>query len=137
MEFEIPFTLTKSEIEDIKKLIEVYGRVTDEVRTMLVQEDTPSYKDVISHLKYSNAHAGVCLTAEKMDIEMNWYMVNYFKKRCVPYTAYWTIAPDDVKSKFTDYGKIVISEKNLVQAVYDSLKVRFNFLNEALILTNK
>jgi len=122
-----PFTLSNKEKKDINKLIDVYEKVYDNIKGM--HDNDASIDDIMDVLKASHLHDGVCHLADKMGIYINNDMNFYFKRRCVPHTAYWVTPPSNI---------ILNPEGNSIESVrYNivrSLGVRIVILKEALIL---
>ena len=132
MTWKSPFSLTSKQIENVKRLIVVYSVILDAVKPMVKSDTTPS--EVLKYLEGRGAMYGVCNLSEELNIRLPEDMSYYFKNRVVPYSAHWCKTPEQIFYQADDLG---IHLSDVKMYMYKALEIRFNNLNEALILSAK
>ena len=138
MQYEVPFTLTERQRKDTLTIIETLSVVIDKVKE-IIKENRLDYKGIIDYLSIMNMEQGLCAYASANWLELNDDMCYYFKRRVIPYNAYWSLPPNCVKNSFLQkYDANNIDAFKLMainEAILQTLITRFNNLNEALILS--
>ena len=132
MTWKSPFSLTSRQIEIVKDLIAVYADILDAVKPMVKSDTTPS--ELLKYLQGRDAMHGACHLSEKLGTMLPEDMSYYFKNRVVPYSAHWCKTPERIYYQADDLG---IHSSDVKIYMYKALEVRFNNLNEALILSVK
>lgn len=132
MTWNSPFSLNSRETENVKRLIAVYSDILDAVKPMVKSNTTPS--DLLKYLEGRHAMFGICHLCDKLSISLPDDMSYYFKCRVIPYSAHWCKTPEQIFHQAEDLG---IHSEDIKLYMYKALEVRFNNLNEALILSGK